>query len=66
MKLYFHKPALQKVHPAIHGITAYATMPGIHTYDPTEWCVKNSLLIGDLNPRPLTHEFSALTTKLIL
>jgi hypothetical protein len=32
-------------------------------FDPDEWCLKNGLLSGGLNPRPLSHEPSALTTR---
>ena len=32
-------------------------------FDPNEWCLKNGLLSGGLNPRPLSHESSALTTR---
>ena len=32
-------------------------------FDPSEWCIKNGLLSGDLNPRPFSHESSALTTR---
>ncbi len=32
-------------------------------FDPIEWCLKNGLLSGVLNPRPLSHESSALTTR---
>ena len=29
-------------------------------FDPNEWCTKNSLLSGGLNPGPFGHESSAL------
>ncbi len=32
-------------------------------FDPNEWCLKNGLFSGGLNPRPLSHESSALTTR---
>ncbi len=32
-------------------------------FDPNEWCMKNGLHSGGLNPRPLSHESSALTTR---
>jgi hypothetical protein len=32
-------------------------------FDPNEWCLKNGLLSGGLNPRPLSLESSALTTR---
>jgi hypothetical protein len=35
----------------------------LQVFDPNEWCLKNGLLSGGLNPRPLSHEFSALTTR---
>jgi len=35
----------------------------LQAIDPNEWCLKNGLLSGGLNPRPLSHESSALTTR---
>ncbi len=35
----------------------------LQVFDPNEWCLKNGLLSGGLNPRPLSHESSALTTR---
>ena len=35
----------------------------LQAFDPNEWCLKNGLLGGGLNPRPLSHESSALTTR---
>jgi hypothetical protein len=32
-------------------------------FDPNEWCLKNGLLSGGLNPGLLGHESSALTTR---
>ncbi len=32
-------------------------------FDPNEWCLKNGLHSGDLNPGPLGLESSALTTR---
>jgi hypothetical protein len=32
-------------------------------FDPNEWYLKNGLLSGGLNPRPLSHESSALTPR---
>ncbi len=32
-------------------------------FDPNEWCLKNGHLSGALNPRPLSHESSSLTTR---
>jgi hypothetical protein len=32
-------------------------------FDPNEWCMKNGLHSGGLNPRPLSYESSALTTR---
>ncbi len=34
----------------------------LQAFDPNEWCLKNGLLSGGLNPWPLSHESSALTT----
>jgi hypothetical protein len=68
----FYKLTILKVHPPISGITAHTTMPGrsqhstyllLQAFDPNEWCLKNGLLSGCLNPRPISHESSALTTR---
>ncbi len=34
----------------------------VPSFDPNEWCLKNGLHSGGLNPGPLGHESSALTT----
>ncbi len=53
-----------KVHPPICRITAYATMPGlVPCFEPNEWCLKNGLHSGGLNPGPLCHESPVLTTR---
>ncbi len=66
----FISQPFHKVHPPICGITAHATMPGysfstifVPSFDPNEWCLKNGLHSGGLNPGPLGHESSALTTR---
>jgi hypothetical protein len=35
----------------------------VSSFDPNEWCLKNGLHSGGLNPGPLGHESSALTTR---
>jgi hypothetical protein len=35
----------------------------VPSFDPNEWCLKNGLHSGGLNPRPPGHESSALTTR---
>jgi hypothetical protein len=35
----------------------------VPSFDPNEWCLKNGLRSGGLNPGPLGHESSALTTR---
>jgi hypothetical protein len=35
----------------------------LQAFDPNEWCLKNGLLSGGLNARPLSHESSALSTR---
>jgi hypothetical protein len=35
----------------------------VPSFDPYEWCLKNCLHSGGLNPGPLGHESSALTTR---
>jgi len=35
----------------------------LQAFDQNEWCLKNGFLSGRLNPRPLSHESSALTTR---
>jgi hypothetical protein len=35
----------------------------VPSFDPNEWCLKNGLHSGGMNPGPLGHESSALTTR---
>ena len=35
----------------------------VPSFDPNEWCLINGLHSGGLNPGPLGHESSALTTR---
>ncbi len=35
----------------------------VPSFDPNEWCLNNGLHGGGLNPGPLGHESSALTTR---
>ncbi len=35
----------------------------VQSFDPNEWCLKNGLHSGGLNPGPLDHESSPLTTR---
>ena len=35
----------------------------VPSFDPNEWCLKNGLHSGGLNPGPLSLESSALTTR---
>ena len=35
----------------------------VPSFDPNEWCLKNGLHSGGLNPGPLGREYSALTTR---
>jgi hypothetical protein len=35
----------------------------VPSFHPNDWCLKNGLHSGGLNPGPLGHEFSALTTR---
>jgi hypothetical protein len=35
----------------------------LQAFNPNDWCLKNGLLSGGLNPRTLSHESSALTTR---
>ncbi len=35
----------------------------VPSFDPNEWCLNNGLHSGGLNPGPLCHESSALTTR---
>jgi hypothetical protein len=61
----FYKPTPLIGHPPICRITAYPTISKqflFQAFDPNEWCLKNGHLSGDLNPLPLSHESSALTT----
>ncbi len=66
----FYKPAILIVHPPFCRITPHATMPG---YFPLNICSrlliqmndawKMVFSVGGLNPRALSHESSALTTR---
>jgi hypothetical protein len=47
---------IQQCQVNFHSVIA----PGIY---PNEWCLKNGLLSEVFNPRPLSHESSALTTR---
>ncbi len=38
----------------------------VPSFDPNEWCLKNGLHSGGLNPGPFGHESSALLTRLRL
>jgi hypothetical protein len=38
----------------------------VSSFDPNEWCLKNGLHSGGLNPGPFGHESSALTTRPLL
>jgi len=60
MKLNFisQRVTALNFHPPISGITAFEIMPGgtlhyiflLQAFDPNEWCLKNGLLGGGLNP----------------
>jgi hypothetical protein len=43
-------------------VSVFSTIFG-PSFDPNEWCLKNGLHSGGLNPGPLGHESSALTTR---
>ena len=64
----FYKPSIPQYPPS--HLQDYSTCQVIFLsyfkfpcFDPSEWCMKNGLLSGDSNPRPLGHGSSALTTR---
>ena len=69
----FYKPTIFKVHLPISRVTAYATMPSrlehsIIFFAPHCWSKWKSVCkmvssVGGLNPQPISHESSALTTR---
>ncbi len=67
----FYKPTvILKVHPPFlqdysicNNARLISTQFLLQAIDPNEWCLKNDLLGGGLNPQPLSHESSALTTR---
>ncbi len=59
----FYKPTIPQSPPSICRITAYARLDFVPSFDPNEVCLKNGLHSGGLNPGPLDHESSALTTR---
>ncbi len=66
----FYKPSIPQSPPShlqVYSICNNARLefPTIFvpSFDPNEWCLKNGLHSGGLNPGPLGHESSALTTR---
>ncbi len=66
----FYEPTIPQSPPS--HLQAYSTWNNarlefstifVPSFDPNEWCLKNSLLSGGLNPGPLGHESSNLTTR---
>ena len=66
----FYKPTIPQSPPS--HLRHYSTFNNarlefstifVPSFDPTEWCLKNGLYSGGLNPGPLSHEPSALTTR---
>jgi hypothetical protein len=66
----FHKPTISQsppTHLQDYSICNNARLEFstifVPSFDPIEWCLKNGLHSGGLNPGPLGHESSALTTR---
>jgi hypothetical protein len=66
----FYKPTIPQSSPS--RLRDYSTCNNarvefstifVPSFDPNEWCLKNGLHSGALNPGPLGHESSALTNK---
>ncbi len=66
----FYKPTIPQSPP--YHLRDYSTCNNarlefstifVPSFDPNEWCLKNGLHSGGLNPGPLGHEHSALTTR---
>jgi hypothetical protein len=67
----FYKPTIPQSPPPPH-LRDYSTCNNAtlefstifaSSFDPNEWCLKNGLHSGGLNPGPLGNESSALTTR---
>ncbi len=66
----FKKPTVFKINPPFlqdysicNKARIISTQFLLHAFDPNEWCLKDGLHSGGLNPRPLSHESSALSTR---
>jgi hypothetical protein len=66
----FYKPTIPRSPPSLlqdysicNNARLISTQFLLQAFDSNEWCLKNGLLSGGLNPRPLSHESSALTTR---
>jgi len=66
----FYKPTIPQIPPSHlqdYSICNNARLEFstniVPSFDPNEWCLKNGLHSGDLNPGPLGHESFALTTR---
>jgi hypothetical protein len=66
----FYKPTIPQSSPS--HLQDYSTYNNarlefstifVPSFDPNEWCLENGLHSGGLNPGPLGHESSALTTR---
>ncbi len=59
--LKVHPPFFQE-YSICNNARLISTQFFLPCFDPNEWCLKNGLRNGELNPQPLSHESSALTT----
>jgi hypothetical protein len=67
MYLVFLSQPFLRFHPPIYSTCSNARLHFftifVPSFDPNEWCLKNGLYSGGLNPGPLGHESSGLTTR---
>ncbi len=66
----FYKPTIPQSPPSHFQDYSICNNAGLEfstifvpSFDPNEWCLKNGLRSGGLNPGPLGHESSASTTR---
>jgi hypothetical protein len=66
----FYEPTISQIPPS--HLRDYSTCNNsrlefstifVPSFDPNEWCLKNGHYSGGLNPGPLGHESSSLTTR---
>ena len=66
----FYKPTIPQIPPShlrdwstCNNARLEFSTSFVPSFDPNEWCMKNGLHSGGVNPGPLGHESSALNTR---